>query len=317
MFVEKKKIKGKMYLYLRKSTRRGKKIKTKTVAYLGKASMKRAELQRKIKKFRVMEEGIPYPDLNLQFLTAEQQRKLREIKTKFTQKINQLDEKLKEDMFRDFKTHYIYNTNAIEGNTLTLEETNQLLNENKTPEGKDLREIYDHLNEKETFDYIFKAKPELSIKLIIDIHTRLLKNIDARAGFRRHNVRVVGADFTPTTAEYVHTDMNLLLKWYQQQKRMLHPLILTALFHEKFERIHPFYDGNGRTGRMLLNLILLRAGYPPLIIKNNDRKGYYHVLSQGHKAGLTKSDPEYYTEIVRFCYAKLLETFEQIFSKWG
>ncbi len=317
MFIEKKKIKGNTYLYLRKSVREGQKVKTKTIAYLGKAPMKKAELTQKIKKFKVMEESTPYADINSQFLSPQQHQKLQQIKTKFTQKLKLLDEKLLKDMFRDFKTYYIYNTNAIEGNTLTLEETNLLLNENKTPEGKDLREVYDHLNEKETFDFILKKKPRLSPPLIIDIHARLLKNIDTRVGFRRHNVRVIGAEFTPTMTEYVLTDMNLLLKWYQQHKRILHPLVLTSLFHEKFERIHPFYDGNGRTGRMILNLILLRAGYPPLIIKNKDRKEYYAVLSAGHKAGLLKNDQSHYQPIVSFCYTKLLETFEQIFAKWG
>lgn len=317
MFVEKKKIKGKSYLYLRKSTREGKKTSTKTIAYLGKATMKKAELQRKIKKFKIVEESVPTADITSPFLTEAQQKKLQQIKTEFTQKLKQLEQKLLDDMFRDFKTYYIYNTNAIEGNTLTLEETNLLLNENKTPEGKDLREVYDHLNEKNTFDYILAAKPEISTKSIVDIHARLMKNIDARTGFRRHNVRVVGAEFTPTAAEYVLTDMNLLLKWCQQYEKMMNPLILAAIFHEKFERIHPFYDGNGRTGRMLLNLILLRKEYPPLIIKNKDRKEYYTVLSQGHKAGFLKNDQLYYQPIVSFCYTKLLETFEQIFTKWG
>ena len=130
-------------------------------------------------------------------------------------------------------------------------------------------------------------------------------------------MRVIGAEFTPTPAEYVLTDINLLLQWYQQHEKTFHPLVLTALFHEKFERIHPFYDGNGRTGRMLLNLILLRAGYPPLIVKNKDRKEYYAALSAGHKAGLLKIDQSHYQPIVSFCYTKILETFEQIFEKWG
>lgn len=321
MFIEKKTIHGKIYLYVRKSFREGAQVKTKTIAYLGKAPMRKAIVLKKMAVFQAAESPALQKATALAYLEAAQLQNLAEMKQDFTRKLKTLDPLLRQEMFRDFKTYYIYNTNAIEGNTLTLEETNLLLNENKTPEGKDLREIYDHLNEKEVFDYLLKTKPDLTLPVIVDIHARLLKKIDARlGGFRRHNVRVVGAEFTPSPAEYVSTDMKILLRWYQQyekNEKKLHPLILAALFHEKFERIHPFYDGNGRAGRMLLNFILLRKGYPPIIIKNKVRKEYYHALSQGHQAGLTSIEAEYYREIVQFCYTQLKETFQQIFAKWG
>ena len=257
-------------------------------------------------------------DLNAEFLSSAQLKKLDSVKRDFARKLKTQDKHLLADMFRDFKTYYIYNTNSIEGNTLTLEETGMLLNENRTPAGKDLREVYDHINEREAFDWLLERRPEIELKSIIWIHSMLLKGIDLRVGgFRKHNVRVMGADFNTTPAEYVYTDMNLLMRWYRRNERKLHPLVLAALFHEKFERIHPFYDGNGRTGRMLLNLILLRSGFPPLIVENKTRKEYYSVLSSGHKADLTKSQPEHYEPIVDFCYKRLLDTYETIFSKWG
>ena len=98
---------------------------------------------------------------------------------------------------------------------------------------------------------------------------------------------------------------------------MLNPLILAAIFHEKFERIHPFYDGNGRTGRILLNLILIKNSFPPLIIENSKRNSYYEVLTKGHKADLNKTQTEEYKPIVKFCYFQLIETYEKIFAKWG
>lgn len=329
MHVEKKKIGKGIYSYLRISARAGDKIKTKTIAYLGKEPMAKKQIEEKIQaipKSRIeaakkalkeeLEES--FRDINTKFLAEKQLKKLKEIQRDFNKKLKIPNKKLLEDMFKDFKTNYIYNTNAIEGNTLTLEETNLLLNENKSPEGKDLREIYDHLNEKETFDYLLKERPKINTNLIIKIHTMLLRNIDKRVGsVRKHNVRVFGADFETTDAKYVYTDMNLLLKWYQKNKRRLHPLILAAIFHEKFERIHPFYDGNGRTGRMLINLILLKNNLPPLIIKNKLRKEYYQVLNLGHKAGLTETEPKHYREIVKFCYRQLLDTYKKIFSKWG
>ena len=107
-------------------------------------------------------------------------------------------------MFRDFKTFYIYNTNAIEGNSITLQETGILLNENKSPEGRDLREIFDHINERETFDFILKDKPEVNINLIMKLHSMLLNKIDKRVGrFRSHKVRVLGASFETSPHEYI------------------------------------------------------------------------------------------------------------------
>ena len=325
MYVEKKKINGNTYYYLKISARDGNRVKTKTIAYLGKEPMSKKQIEEKIagiKKSKIKLAGKElkesFVNLNKEFLKEEQLQNLEAIKKNFNIKLRKLDKKLIEDMFRDFKTYYIYNTNAIEGNTLTLEETSFLLNENRTPEGKDLREIYDHINEKEMFDYLLGSKPEINEKHIIEIHASLLKKIDKRTGsFRRHNVRVFGADFTTSDAKYVQTDMNLLLKWYHKNRIKLHPLVLAAIFHEKFERIHPFYDGNGRTGRMLLNLILLRNDFPPLIIKNKDRKKYYEVLSEGHKANLFEIEIEHYRAIVTFCHKQLVKTYEDIFSKWG
>ena len=95
------------------------------------------------------------------------------------------------------------------------------------------------------------------------------------------------------------------------------PLTLSAIFHEKFEKIHPFYDGNGRTGRMLSNLILIQNNLPPLIIENKKRKEYYEVLSKAHKSDLTKTGLEFYNPIISFFYKELIYTYEKIFSRWG
>ena len=220
-------------------------------------------------------------------------------------------------MFRDFKTVYIYNTNTIEGNTLTIEQTDMVLNRGKSPSGKDLREVYDHINAKEVFEWLLKEKPEITHEVIVQIHAGILEKIDHRTGdYRTRGVRVIGAEFLPSPGKYVQTDMEILLKWYRKWKKKLHPLVLSALFHEKFERIHPFYDGNGRTGRMLSNLILIRERFPLLIIEEKKRKHYYAALDRGHKADLDGVSEDY-NEIVAFFYNELMYTWEKIFSKWG
>ena len=324
MYIEKKKIGKNVYNYLRISARVRDKIKTRTIAYLGKEPMSKSAIKAKIAEIpaskieEIKRELKEIADLNNEFLNKDQLNELNNIKKDFIKKLGLSDKKLTQDMFRDFKTFYIYNTNALEGNTLTLQETNLLLNENRSPGGRDLKEIYDHINEKEAFNFILKNKPAINIELIITLHSMLLNKIDKRIGsFRLHNVRVFGSSFETSPAEYIKADMSLLLKWYNKNKTSLHPLILAAIFHEKFERIHPFYDGNGRTGRMLANLILIQNNIPPLIIENKKRKNYYNVLSIAHKADLTKMDISMYKPIVDFFYDELKHTYEKVFSKWG
>lgn len=325
MYVEKKTIGKNQYNYLKVSVRVGNSVKTKTIAYLGKEPMSKGAIKAKIAKIpkskieevkqEVKNELI---DVNKEFLGESQLNELEKIKKDFNKKLKKLDKKLIEDMFKDFKTFYIYNTNAIEGNTITLQETNLLLNENKSPDGRDLREIYDHINEKETFDFILAGKPAINGELIIELHSMLLNKIDKRVGrFRLHKIRVFGSTFETSPPQYIKADMSILLKWYKKNKHKLHPLILAAIFHEKFERIHPFYDGNGRTGRMLINLILIQNNFPPLIIKNKERKEYYEVLSIAHKADLTKTDIGLYKPVVGLFCDKLISTYKEIFSKWG
>ncbi|MBS3167107.1 Fic family protein [Candidatus Woesearchaeota archaeon] len=329
MFIEKKKIGKNKYIYLRISSRLGNKTKTKTVSYLGKEPLTKKQIDEKISKIpqsKIKEIELEIKrdlknkefKINEEFLTIEELKRLDNIQKEFSQKLKKLDDKLIEDMFKDFKTSYIHNTTAIEGNTISLKETSLLINDNLSPQGKDLKEIYDLINERETFNYILEEKPEITLKSILLIHQKLLKDIDLRTGeFRIHNIRILGSEVETTDSKFIYTDLNILLKWYKKNKPLLNPLILAAIFHEKFERIHPFYDGNGRTGRILLNLILIKNSFPPLIIENSKRNSYYEVLTKGHKADLNKTQTEEYKPIVKFCYFQLIETYEKIFAKWG
>ena len=117
-----------------------------------------------------------------------------------------------------------------------------------------------------------------------------MRNIDKRVGaYRTYNVRVVGATFKASPAEYVKIDMDLLLKWYRKNKRKLHPLILAATFHHKFEKIHPFNDGNGRIGRVIINYQLYRLGFPGIIIRDKEKKPYYRSFEEYRDNKITKT----------------------------
>lgn len=318
MFIEKKIVNKKPYYYLKQSFRSGNKVKTKTLAYIGteKDKEKIAKLKKQFdenKLKRIKKELFKEKDWNILLSDKE---KIKEIKKQFSSKLKKLDKKTKKDMFDDFLTYFVYNTNAIEGNTLTLKETDLLLNKGITPQGRTLREINDHLNSRDVFYYLMEKNLKINKHTIILIHDLLLKNIDERKGYRTSNVRVVGATFRSSPSQYVQSDMKILLKWYNQNKNKLHPVILASLFHHKFERIHPFYDGNGRTGRMLLNLILFKNIMPPIILSNKQRKKYYSVLAKADKIGLTEITEDF-KPLIKFVSTQILKTWNTIFKHWG
>lgn len=321
MFVEKKIIGGRVYYYLKHSFRHGKKIKTKTLAYIGnkKDEKKIKKLKQKFNKQeldKIKKELFDEKDWNKIFLSASEREKIEKIQKDFSLKIKKLDEKTKREMFDDFLTYFIYNTNAIEGNTLTLKETDLLLNKGITPQGRSLREVNDHLNARDIFYHLEKSRPALNEETIIDIHDSLMKKIDERRGYRKHNVRVIGAGFKTTPFKYIKSDMTLLMKWYHRNKKKLHPVVLASLFHHKFEKIHPFYDGNGRTGRVILNIMLLEKNVPPIILSNKQRKTYYNALSKADQINLTEID-ENFEILVKFISTQVMKTHNTIFSRWG
>lgn len=320
MFIEKKIINGKPYYYLKHSFRSGNKIKTKTLAYIGdkKDINKIEELKKQFRKNKlekIKKELFEETDWNV-LLSKKDKEKINEIKKIFSLKLKKLDEKTKKDMFDDFLTYFVYNTNAIEGNTLTLKETDLLLNKGITPQGRTLREINDHLNSKEVFYYLMKENHLINNETIILIHDKLMNNIDERKGYRTSNVRVIGARFKSSPFQYVQIDINLLLRWYNKNKNKLHPVILTSLFHHKFEKIHPFFDGNGRTGRMLINLMLMKNGIPPIILSNKQRKRYYSVLSKVDEIGLIEISEDF-NPLVKFISTHVIKTWNTIFNQWG
>ena len=194
-----------------------------------------------------------------------------------------VDRKLQEQLALE----WTYNSNAIEGNTLSLHETEVVLEQGITIGGKSVNEHLEAINHKDGIDFIKKIinkKEELSETVIRDSHRIILKGIDdLEAGsYRRTNVRIVGARLIPLQAIKVKNQINELLSWYYENMHILPPAVLSAKFHYRFVCIHPFIDGNGRFARLLMNLILMANGYPPAIILKVDRKRYYRVLNEAN-----------------------------------
>lgn len=186
-----------------------------------------------------------------------------------------------ERLNEEFIVEYTYNSNAIEGNTLTLRETDLVLR-GLTIAQKPLKDHMEAVGHKEAFDYIselVKEKVPLSESIIKQIHFLVLADKrDDRGVYRRVPVRIMGAQHEPVQPYLIEPKMEQLLIDFAESKE--HIITKLARFHIEFEGIHPFIDGNGRTGRLLVNLELMKAGYPPIDIKFADRIAYYNAFDE-------------------------------------
>ncbi|RZK56875.1 MAG: Fic family protein [Pedobacter sp.] len=188
---------------------------------------------------------------------------------------------------------WTYNSNSIEGNTLNLHETQLILEEGITIGGKSLREHFEVLNHEKAIGYLYSlVNTDYTLRSIdiLNLHSYILKNIeDEYAGrLRNGGVRIVGANFTPPSAKKISELFDELVEFINGNPLGVNDLVLATLFHHKLVWIHPFFDGNGRTVRLAMNLLLMRKGFPPAIILKNDRKKYYDALNQANKGSYHK-----------------------------
>jgi Fic family protein len=324
-YIYKKKAGLKEYYYLRVSKRKGDRIVAKDVAYLGSTL---EEARKALDKLPAKIVRTAYRTITKFFESnsfLEQAKKLKLKQTQYLSKdilehveachlhwqkvVQKRDSRTREEQLKNYAIEFAFNTTSIEGNTITLKEAAKLLTEQITPKNRTLREVYDIQNTERVFFRLFENPCELTHDAIIQLHQKLMQNIDLRVGYRTGDVRVIHARFKATPAPYVRTDMDLLLKWYDDNRQTLHPFVLASVFHHKFEKIHPFFDGNGRTGRMLMNAILLQARYPPAIIRKKSRPTYLDVLSKADAAGLEEKTPNSYTPLVEFTATEYTDTY--------
>ena len=193
----------------------------------------------------------------------------------------------------DLILRWTYHSNAIEGNTLTLLETKVVL-EGITVGGKALREHFEAINHRNAIYYvedIIKKEEPFSEWQIRNIHQLILKNIDdENAGrYRQQNVLISGATNTPPDYTLLNDKMAQFIDWYNAEADLMHPIERAAKVHADFVGIHPFIDGNGRTSRLLMNLELIKAGYPPCVITVENRLAYYEALDQWMAFGKTEA----------------------------
>lgn len=188
---------------------------------------------------------------------------------------------------------WTYNSNSIEGNTLSLRETQMVLQEGITIKGKSLREHFEAHNHDKAIDYLFSIINDNYVLRSIDIlslHGLVLRSIedDFAGRIRNGGVRISGANFVPPNANKVSDYLDELIDFVNTNPLELNDIELATIFHHKLAWIHPFFDGNGRTVRLSMNLLLMRCGFPPAIILKNDKKKYYEALNQANNGNYQK-----------------------------
>lgn len=219
-----------------------------------------------------------------------------------------------ERLAEEFMIEFTYNSNAIEGNTLTLKETALAL-EGMTINQKPLKDHLEAVGHRDAFLYvqdIAKHGLPLSETVIKNIHALVLMNRpDDKGVYRRIPVRIVGAYTEPVQPYLIEPKMSELLAANEERKNTMNDIERIALFHLEFEGIHPFIDGNGRTGRLILNLDLIRNGYPPINVKFTDRKRYYDAFDAFYKHGDSAAMTDLIAEYVDFRFDDYFSVLEK------
>lgn len=221
-------------------------------------------------------------DLQLQARIDEKREKLNSLRPLSPSVVSKLKQQ--------FAIEMTYNSNGIEGNSLTLKETAWVIQDGLTIKGKPLKDHLEAKDHYEALEFLYETiehdrQQTLSEVFIRTLHQLVVRETERKeAGkYRTINVMITGSDHTPPDISEVPVLMRDLMMWIKQNQKKLHPVEFAAMVHHKIVHIHPFADGNGRTARLAMNLILMKEGYPLVIILKNDRRKYYRVLSQADK----------------------------------
>lgn len=204
---------------------------------------------------------------------------------------------------------YTYNSNAIEGNTLTLRETQLVIEEGITVGGKSITETLEAKNHPGAIEFVERlvdARSELTEDVVLQLHKLIMSNITEDAGhYRTMGVRITGATFMPPPSSEVKPRVDALLKWLRENPDELTPMELAAVFHHRLVQLHPFSEGNGRTARLLMNALLMKDGYPFIVIVPKlDRPKYLEALAEAD-SGNTSS----FVNFVARCVERALDMY--------
>lgn len=282
--VEKIRRDNKAYFYISKNFRTDKNRWKKIRKYFGNKEPTKEQIKKIAKQIESEAKslGLIKEPRRFKYVTDEEAEVLEDIRQSYNKWWGKLPEESRKKYSEDFLVRFTYNSNAIEGNTLSLRDTHLILQENIIPTDATTYEYNEVVNSRKCMNFIRKYKGDLNKTLVLKIHELLTINTAVKivGKYRNHDVIIGGSEHKPPSYRDVPEQMKQFFIWYSNNKERLHPLELACLVHAKFVRIHPFSDGNGRTSRVLTNFILYKHGYPMFIIETKDRSLYYGALEK-------------------------------------
>jgi Fic family protein len=276
--IKKKKISNKTYHYLQHTFRVNGKVHYKE-KYIGEKIPK--DIEKKKKEFQK------------EIYQEQWYAKFDKIKDNFKKNQNKMPKKIKEKELETFAVKFTYNTNKIEGSTLTHLETALLLEKGISPANKPIKDIKEAEQHREVFYEMIKYDKNINISTLIHWHKNLFQftKKDIAGEIRTYQVYISGSRHLPPSPIDLDRLINEFFNWYNKNKNKLHPVHLAALVHFRFVSIHPFGDGNGRITRLFMNYVLNKNGYPMLIIEYKNRRSYYNALEMSN----VKNDERIFT----------------------
>jgi len=275
-YIDKIKSGKKTFYYLGKTMRVGENKWKKIRIKLGEKEPTQEEVGKKLKELRLEEFNV----YNKDYLNANKLEIIDDFKEIYNNHRKTIPKTIAEKEDADFIIRFTYNSNAIEGNKLTLRDTYLIIKEKQIPSGAPPKDYNEAINGRDAFQFIKNYKGKLNIEFFEKVNEILTQNtgIVYPGRVRFFPVKIEGADYVPPEPEKVRTLLKKMIKFYYENKRKIHPFILACLIHAQFVEIHPFEDGNGRTSRTVMNWILMRAGYPKLFVPVKLRQKYYEAI---------------------------------------
>lgn len=272
---------SKVYYYLVENIKIGKSKRKQLRKYIGDKKPSEQKLQILMSEFAKEVEKKKVEINKYYYLTPDEIKKVDSVNKAFQDRFKKLNKEAQEQFIQNFVMVFVYNTNSIEGSTLTEKEVELLLAENISPH-KPLDDVLEAKSCAKVLEYVRNNKKELNESLILELHKMYFNDTKPHiAGkYKKKDNKVYGSKFKTTPHNLVPTDMKLLFKELKENKDKLHPLELAAWVHWKFVKIHPFQDGNGRIARIIMNLVLTNNDYAMIDIKTKYKQQYFKALEK-------------------------------------
>lgn len=288
VYLERIERKGKTYYYVTKNFRVSSKKWRKIRKYVGDSPPSKEKTRKAIEEIEAeaLKKGLMKPASKYTYLDDEEAEKLQDLKEVFNKWYGKLSAVEKKKFEEDFIVRFTYNSNAIEGNRLSLRETSMILTENIIPAGATPNDYNEAINSKDCYEFMKRYNGEFNQRFLLKIHELLTKNTNCKivGRYRNHEVRISGSEWIPPSHEKVKEEMRKVFQWTYLAKKKLHPVELGAILHNKLVRIHPFADGNGRTSRVVMNWILMKSKFPMFYVELRDKIEYYKAIEEGDKS---------------------------------